>query len=384
MKFKGVLVAAGVAVLTGAAPSAQRQQSSIDALAVNPLAVELEISHETAPPGGIAQIKVDLTEPKPISTGLFKVSGNFGELAGVSIFSPLGDAYGVGIPIADGLRILATSSLASLGTGDSDYPILTLTVKVPTTAVVGTVFPISLDPGGLTLTGPGGTKYVATVKAGSLTVGDMPAVEDVIPGSDLVPAGQTVTVLGRGFTPDADLDIEDAEGAQIHLVSPQEFAVTLQSDFVMHGARFRLRIDENDEDIETFYFSYQKTTDAFASKYGALQSIEPVPAFPGAAVRKVSYPAVTLGGNKIQVLVVQNTHLEPVTLQILRVVGGVLESAPDATLPAASRMVLGLDEIFGSPCVANCTVKVVASSNVQAMGMLGNLAMTTVKTIPAK
>ena len=101
-------------------------------------------------------------------------------------------------------------------------------------------------------------------------------------------------------------------------------------------------------------------------------------------MRKMAFPAVTLGGNKIQVLVVQNTHLEPVTLQITRTVSGVPESAPDVTLPAASRLVLGLDEIFGSPCVANCAVKVVASSNVQAMGLIGNLALTTVKTIPAK
>jgi hypothetical protein len=115
-----------------------------------------------------------------------------------------------------------------------------------------------------------------------------------------------------------------------------------------------------------------------------LQSVEPVPAFPGAALRKVAYPAVTPGGNKIQVLVVQNTHLEPVTLQITRTAAGVVESAPDATLPAASRLVLGLDEIFGSPCVANCIVKVVASSNVQAMGIIGNATLTSVKTLPAK
>src|SRR5688572_25495281 len=370
MKTRIVLVAAAVAILAGAAPSAQ-----------NPLPVELRISHETAPPGGIAQIKVEVTEPKPISTGLFKVTGDFGELAGVSIFSPLGDAYGVAIPGSEGLHIQATSSLAGLGTGD-DYPLLTLTAKVPATAVLGSVFPISLDPSGLKLTGPDGAKYVAESEAGSLTVGEMPAVEDVIPGSDLVPAGQTVTVLGRGFSPSADLDIENANISQMLFVSPQQFSVKLGSNFVMHGARFRLRLDEGD--TETFYYSYQKTTAAFASKHAALQSIEPVPAFPGAAVRKLSYPAVTLGGNKIQVLVVQNTHLEPVTLQIARMVGGVLESAPDATLPAASRLVLGLDEIFGSPCVANCAVKVVASSNVQAMGLIGNLALTTVKTIPAK
>ena len=374
MKSRTVLVAAVVAILAAAVPSAQNSQ-----------AVELRVSHETAPPGGIAQIKVELTEPKPISTGLFKVNGDFGELAGVSIYSPLGDAYGVAIPIAGGLRLHATSSLASLGTGDSDYPLVALTVKVPTTAVVGTVFPIALDPGGLTLTGPGGVKYVATVEAGSLTVGNMPAVEDVIPGSDLVPAGQTVTVLGRGFTPNADLDIENAIISQKLFVSPEQFAITLASDFLMHGARFRLRVDQNDDDeTETFYFSYQKTTNAFASKYGALQSIEPVPAFPGATVRKMAFPAVTLGGNKIQVLVVQNTHLEPVTLQITRTVSGVPESAPDVTLPAASRLVLGLDEVFGSPCVSNCAVKVVASSNVQAMGLVGNLSLTTVKTIPAK
>ena len=377
MRFRILLVTVVLASLAGAHAYAQR-----DRPVPNPLAVELTVSHETAPPGGVAQVKVHLTEPKPISTGLFQVSGDFGELAGVSIFSPLGDAYGVAIPSPGGLLVLATSSLAGLGTGDSDYPIVTLTVQVPLTAVMGTVFPISLDPSGLILTGPGGAQYVATVTDGSLTVGEIPAVEDVIPGSDLVPAGGTVTVLGRGFSLGSKLQIEGAEIAQVLLVSPQEFAVTLESDSVMHGKRFRLRLDGSN--IETEYYSYQKTSNAFASQYAALQSVEPVPAFPGAAARTMLYPAVIPGEDKIQVLAVQNTHLAPVTLQITRMVAGLPESAPDVTLPAASRLVLGLDEVFGSPCAQRCTVKVTASSNVQAMGMVGDSALTTVLMIRAR
>lgn len=371
MKYRVVLLTVVLAILTGAHPAARRQQ-----------AVELEVSHETAPPGGIAQIKIDLTEPKPISTGLFKVSGDLGELAGVSIFSPLGDAFGVAIPGPGGLRIVANSSLASLGTGNSDYPMLTLTVKVPTTAVAGTVFPISFDPGALTLTGPGGEKYVATIKPGSLTVGEMPAVEDVIPGSSEVPAGGKVTVLGRGFTPDVELDIENVVISQMQFVSPEELTLTLGTTAVMHGARFRLRLDEGD--IETFYFSYQKTTNAFTSKNALLQSIEPVPAFPGATLRTVTFPGATSPATQAQVLVVKNSHLEAVTMQITRAMSGKVESAPGLLLPAASRLVLGVDEIFGSSCATTCVVKVQASSNVQAMGILGNPSLTRLRIINAK
>ena len=45
---------------------------------------ELRLSRESANPNGIAQIKVSLTEPKPISTGFYDFSGGFDDFMGIS------------------------------------------------------------------------------------------------------------------------------------------------------------------------------------------------------------------------------------------------------------------------------------------------------------
>ena len=49
-----------------------------------PLGVSLKVSSEIAPPGGIAQVKISVTEPRPISTGgmFFSTSLDFAGIAG--------------------------------------------------------------------------------------------------------------------------------------------------------------------------------------------------------------------------------------------------------------------------------------------------------------
>jgi len=59
--------------------------------------VSLKIADEKVPPGGIAQVKLFVTEPRPISTagGKFALDG-FDAIEGVALMSPGGDAMGVG------------------------------------------------------------------------------------------------------------------------------------------------------------------------------------------------------------------------------------------------------------------------------------------------
>ena len=52
---------------------------------------ELKVSDEIVPRGGIAQVKVALTDPSPISsggTGIFFDPGVFGAIEGIAAFSP--------------------------------------------------------------------------------------------------------------------------------------------------------------------------------------------------------------------------------------------------------------------------------------------------------
>src|SRR6266850_1572387 len=60
-----------------------------------PNGLSLRVSNEVAPPGGIAQMKVTLTEPRPISTGRMFFSAASFDFAGVAVISPANDTYGV-------------------------------------------------------------------------------------------------------------------------------------------------------------------------------------------------------------------------------------------------------------------------------------------------
>src|SRR5690242_7837436 len=95
----------------------------------------VRVSSEVAPPGGIAQVKVLLTSPKPITSGgmfadLSAVS--FDSIDGISLFSSTGDVEAAAIVSAGKVNVTFTSPNGTFGT-DLDYPILTIAVRLSST-----------------------------------------------------------------------------------------------------------------------------------------------------------------------------------------------------------------------------------------------------------
>src|SRR4051794_17646892 len=87
--------------------------------------VELSIPDETVPPGGMLQLKVQITEPKPISKGgqRARFNANFlGTTQGIALFSPSGDAAGTALLSPGAAQFSLNSPLSSMGT-NVDYPI---------------------------------------------------------------------------------------------------------------------------------------------------------------------------------------------------------------------------------------------------------------------
>ncbi len=336
---------------------------------------ELTVSDEIAMPGTITQIKIYLTEPKPISTGFFDVDGGFGDIAGVAVSSPDGDATALAWSDGGAVRVVAGSLSATFGTGDSDYPLMTLAVRVPASLPMGTVIPIALDPASLDLRDPRGNPYVVIAAAGSITVGRVPSVEDVVPGSAVVDAGGTVTVFGHDFVPDMRVQLAEADVLETTIVSASELRLVLASPLDMHGRRVRLRTRAS----RTSYFSYQRTTDAAPSAWVTLRDIDPAYSSRGARLGAVLYPAPVEG--RLQALALQNALLTPVTVQLERLG---TPGAASIDLPAASRVVLEMSEIFGSSCDASCAVLYSATEPVQGLGFTTDLARTSVRLMPSR
>src|SRR5574341_564658 len=103
---------------------------SIPLFAIVP--VSLKISNEVTPPGGVAQVKVFITEPTPISTGYMGMSYDsaaFGDVLGIALHSPKGDVSGAAVVGAGKLQVRFHSPSGSFGTS-VDYPVLTVAIAV--------------------------------------------------------------------------------------------------------------------------------------------------------------------------------------------------------------------------------------------------------------
>ena len=223
----------------------------------NPEGLSLRVTEETAPPGGFAQMKFELTEPKPISTGRGRMTfAGFSQVDGIAVFSPADDTFGVAV-VEDGeIGLSLRSPAAALGTLD-DYPMVTVTGRVPGTTPMGAVFPFNVDRTTLDFRDAAGALYPAEIENGSLRTAPGLSISEVRPGSADVPAGGVVTVIGTGFVPATDIDLGEAEIDTTRFVSSTRIDVVLEEPARMHGMRIRAR---NPVGPRVEYFSYQRTT----------------------------------------------------------------------------------------------------------------------------
>src|SRR5271168_2635523 len=108
----------------------------------------LQVSSNTAPPGGWTQITVSAATPALIAGGRIVVNFDpsvFGPIGNVAVFSAAGDAGGVAVVVGQSMNV--TFNAASAGIGQlPGLPVLTVTVPVLASAVTGTVRAITIDP----------------------------------------------------------------------------------------------------------------------------------------------------------------------------------------------------------------------------------------------
>ena len=323
--------------------------------------VSLRVTQETVPPGGTAQMKIEVTEPKPISTGRGRTTfSGFSQIDGVAVLSPADDTFGVAIVDGSDIALSMVSPSATFGTPD-DYPLVTVTGRVPSTTPLGAVFPFNVDRASLEFRDGSGAVYPIDVKNGSLTTAPGLSIHDVKPGSADLPAGAVVTVLGSGFVPSTDIDLGEADVASTRYVSASRIDLVLESPARMHGMRIRAR---NPSGPRIEYFSYQRT-----SRLGT--SIDPVlrdavPLFPRASGLNA---IVDLAGASAG-LAVQNiqTRAARVTAELFASDGSRLASKL-VKLPANRFFVREITELFGMPYAAGSFVRVRATRPVQVMGI---------------
>ena len=203
----------------------------------------LQISSETAPPGGWAQIKVWSTTPQLVSSGRLVMQFDpavFGPISRVAVFSPQGDAMGIASVNGNSLDVSIVSPAGGIGQLPR-LPVLAVTIPVLATAPAGTVSTITLDASQARWTDDQNNAYSVTVAPGLVTVGGSLSVQDLSPGGGLLPAGTLVRIHGTGFSAATAVGIDGVSISNAQFAGPGEIDLTLGGAVELTGKRVVLR-----------------------------------------------------------------------------------------------------------------------------------------------
>ena len=326
-----------------------------------------KITNETVPAGDVLQMKLFLTEPKPIVKGSMRSQLNSSlitALRGAYMYDPSGKTAGVAVLDSGGVRVSFTSALGQLGS-DSDDPILTLAATLRSDLRTGTTAPLSLDMGSSFFTDPQGHAYPQELKSGKLTVNGTLSISDVRPGGGLVQAGKTVSIIGTGFQPNARLDINEVKLKSTRVVSPTQIDAVLASSAVLDSKRIRVRTSEG----QATYYSYQRTTLLGRSSRHLLQVSEPI--FASHSFKTGSL-TVKQTGNTFSGVALQNSSsvATVATLQLFTKQGALLATTT-VNLPALSKSVREVRELFAG-AQEDDTVRISIPVPIQMLGLLAD------------
>jgi hypothetical protein len=370
MKNQVLATTRRAATLTAAAILGVTASGSADSL------VSFHIPNEMAPPGGVVQMKIEVTEPSPISGGRpgFAMTG-FGDLAGVALFNGTGDVSGVATRNDDRVTVSYSSTTGPIG---SDYPIMTLSLTIPPNAIPGQQTLFSLDPSSTWTLGTGGVVGFKAPPPAIVTVGGTVSVTGVVPGGGVLPVGTVVSVRGIGFQEKTQLQT-NAKIGPVQFVSPYEIQFTIAESTDMTGKRIEVTNPDGSRDV---YFSYLRGIPALISARPLLQRSEP--AFSGWTYSQATFgPLVPDTGDHYAALALQNPGLQPVIIE-LQLYTAAGEAAGNATLTLASgaRILAELSEVMGGlSAPPGGYVGVRATTPIQAFGVIGDESQGTTTTL---
>lgn len=333
--------------------------------------VGLKIPNETVPPGGMLQMKILVTEPKPIFKA--RQSASFSSTllsapSGIHLYSPAGDASGVAVVSNGGAQFFLSSPLTSFGTV-TDYPAITMAMPVKSTATAGQKVNLTLDPTLASWFDPASNPYPLDLKSGVMTVGGTLSISNVVPGSGVVPAGTIISVKGIGFQPTSVVKVKNAAIATSQYVNANLIRITLTNATDMENRQIRVTNPSTNE--QATYYSYQRTVTVGASTHALVAASYPLFS---RAQWTLGYFKPVLNGTVFSALALQNLKATATVVRLdLNSASGTLLASQLVPLSANSVMIRDLKEFFPAATAATGTeVKISSAVPVQALGLVGD------------
>jgi hypothetical protein len=335
--------------------------------------ISLHIPDETVPPGGIAQMKMLVTEPTPVSTGRPRLAVTSGvNVLGIQLFNPNGDVDGVAMI---GPSMISIESITSTGTQGSDYPIMIVSLQVPPTTNVGTTFSFSLDPSSTWTLGLLGTASMKPISPATITIGGSISITDVIPGGGVQPAGTVVHVRGIGFQQGTQVQLSNVKTSSISVVSPQDIQLVLAEPTQMAGKKIQVTNPDGSQDT---YFSYMRGTPLGSSNEPLLASALPI--FSSVTYSQAVFASAASSSSEFSGIAVQNPNLAPanVTFTLFSSSNTPLGTST-ISIPSGYRLMRELSELTGLTPPQGSYVVVSSDVPVPMFAFLGdNLSGTVV------
>ena len=336
--------------------------------------VSLHVPDESAPPGGMVQMKFLVTEPTPISSSGPRIPVPTGTtVKGIQLFNPGGDVNGVAIINASVVNI---AGITSTGTQGSDYPIMTISLQLPSDAIAGTRIPFTLDPSSSWTLGLLGTATVKPFSPATIIVGGSISITNVVPGGGVLPAGTVVSVQGLGFQPGTQVQLSSIKASSITVVSPQEIQIVLAEPAQMTGTKIQVVNPDGSQDT---YFSYMRGTPLGQSVRPLLASA--VPIFSSLTHSQTVFAAsVSTVASEFGGIAAQNPDLAPatVTFTLLSSTNAPLGSST-VVIPSGYRLMRETSELAQGVVPPPGSYLVVSSDvPIQVFGFLADDAAGTV------
>jgi hypothetical protein len=352
----------------------------------------LSVASPTVPPGGLLQMQVFITEPKPILKGKQGVgsqnpNGNvvdsalaspLGAVRDAAIFSPAGDVSGVAVTASGETHFFFSSPLNNYGES-IDTPVITLAYPVRATASVGQTVGLNLDANDSLWLNPKGKPYVFELKSGAMTVGGSLSISDVIPGAGTPAPGTVISIIGVGFESDSKVDFGEGHVVSTQVINSKLIQVTLGDDPIEIRGQ-RIRVENPNHELAT-YFPYQRTKRIKKSTH--LLVAESFPLFSQTA-ETVGYFRPTLHGTIFSGLALQNLNSTSVTaiLQLYSQAGALL-STKKVVLGANTYIARDLVELFPGVSPTDGTELAVTSNPaIEMLGLLGDDSSATLLPVP--
>jgi hypothetical protein len=334
------------------------------------LPVMIRLTSETAPPGGMAQIKAVVYSPQPIMSGLGMLDMGSYDIEGIALFSGTGDVVGTAVVSGGKLKLQIFSPNGTFGSFGG-YPLLTVAVSVPANAVPGQQIAVAPDPGSSWSVDVKGVWQPVQLQPGKITVGGSVSIANVVPGGGTLPAGAAFSIFGVGFSPQTQVALQGITASSIAYVSPTQILVTLQKAATLDGTLIQVKNPDNSSDS---YYSYMRGVPVGQSSDPLLA--QTVPVFSTIAnTGAILPPTISSQVNPAYFTAVafQNPSQASATIAVQSVAsGGQVTGSAQVTLAPGHRISREISELLGSALPTGSYLRVTSTQPVQMLGMLGN------------